>query len=954
MNLTAIKSVLRQNFKSLKLCHINAQSLPCHFDDFNEIFSSVDFDVIGISETWLKPSLDSFTYALPGYSLFRNDRIGKAGGGVAVYVRSSLSSKLLLSSPPPYSNSPEFLFVEILTEGGKVLVGIVYRPPNAGRLCILEDALLQLMHRYQHIILLGDFNSDLLKDSFAKQQLTTLCQSLNLSIVNNVEPTYHLPNSRTLLDLAIVSDAEYVFSYGQEPAPCFSHHDLIYVIYNLTNNSQIDSSFTYRNFKNFDLQECISDAVDMPWHEINTLTDINDKVALFNEMLFTVFDKHAPICTARPRRRPMPWITAEILDARRERDKLRRQFKRCGREADFKLFKIQRNRVKSLCRNAKLRYFHEQFTQNKSSSKLWENVRRLGARPRKPIVDCINCPLDELNNFFTTPVMPSYDLGSTIDPSFSIRQFSHALPQEPFFFPYIMPAEISCTILSINKSSKGVDDIPILFYKKILPVILPSITHIFNFSLQSGIFPDLWKYSIIKPVPKKPNPSAPSDFRPISILCSLSKALEKIVHKEISTYLRTFNFLSKFQTGFRPHHSTCTALVKITDDIRAAMDKKLLTFLVQFDFSKAFDNVSHPILLYKLKHHCNLSDSVVNWFSSYLSNRFQSVVLNSSSFSSWNLITQGVPQGSVLGPLLFSIFVNNAPSVLDHSAYHLFADDLIIYLHFPVHHVLRAVDMINSEVSSLLQWANSHGLSLNPLKTKSMIVGNPRLLSQLNFESLPAVSVGNTLIPYSQCIRILGIDVDSTLSWKDHTTYVSNRVYAGLHQLKRIRRFLPRSVRKCLINALILPIFDYCCIAYNDLTDELNNKLQRSFNYAVRFIFDARRNDHISPFFDELGWLKLKDRRKYFLLILVFKIIVMSEGPEYLRDLFSLLSDVHPDRATRSHLYTLQIPLHRTSVFNSSFIVSACRHWNSLPEHLIFCATKREFQNKLFKYLFDD
>ncbi|XP_039297798.1 uncharacterized protein LOC120354532 [Nilaparvata lugens] len=613
-------------------------------------------------------------------------------GGVAVYVRSSLSPKHVLSSPQPYSNSPEFIFIEITACEDKILVGIVYRPPKAGRLSLLEHSLLQIMHSYQHIVLLGDFNSNLLRDSFERRQLVTLFDSINFHIVNNVDPTYHLPNSHTLLDLAVVSDKDYVSS-----------------------------------FEHFNDDRCLEDAINMPWHTIGFIDDINDKVAVFNNMIHSIFDRHAPVRTAHPKRKPVPWMNEEILIARRERDKARRVFKRTSSQIDFEVFKTWRNRVKSMSRNAKLRFYHRQFNQNNSTSTLWDNVRRLGTHKSRSNTR-INIPLNELNDFFTLSSNQPDASNAPLASDHLIMQFNHNLP--------------------------------------------------------TGKFPDLWKCSMVKPIPKSTNPIAPADCRPIHILCSISKALERIVHA---------------QSGFRPNHSTCTALLRITDDIRAAMDKRLLTLLIQFDLSKAFDNVSHALLIHKLKYHCHFSDSAVAWFSSYLSNRFQAVFGSCGDSSNWRPVLRGVPQGSVLGPLLFSVFINNVSSVFSNCSYHLFADDLMIYAHCSKERISEAVQSMNQNIESLLQWTDAHQLILNAQKTKSIILGFPTLLSRFDQERLPAITVAGNVVPYLKSVRTLGLYLDQSLSCKEQTTHVCNRVFAGMHQLKRLKHFLPQSTRILLV-----------------------------------------------------------------------------------------------------------------------------------------------------------
>lgn len=937
---------------ALKVCHINAQSIPSHYDEFFELFSDGTADIIAVSETWFKPSLQSCLYSLPGYDLFRNDRIGKGGGGVAVYVRSQFVTTVLHSSPQPYTLSPEFLFVEIRAGPDPLLLGVVYRPPKAGRWSILEDALIEVMCKYHHTIILGDFNADLLRDHFDSLQLQNMMRSLSLNILPSGPTYHHTSTSHSLLDLIVVSDLDSVVSHGQLPVPGISGHDLVYLAYSLVFPRVENNIITFRDFKNFDLKACLDDAVELPWHNIVSMTDINSKISFFNDMILYIFDKHAPVRTIRSKHKHLPWLTKEIMNLRRERDRARRLFSRTKLERDYNRFKALRNKVKSMCRNAKLKYFHSLFRSGQPSSVLWANVRRFRVVPPKSSAQSISIPLDEINSFFAgcTSLPTNIDQFDVSSPL--INYFSHDIPDDKFYFNYVTPAEISKVILSVSKNSRGVDGIPILFYKHLLPVILPSITHIINFSLQSGIFPDIWKFSLVQPIPKIPQPVSPSDYRPISILCSISKVLERIVHRQLTDYLNKIDFFASYQSGFRPSYSTTTALLKVTEDIRRSMDKKNLTALVLFDFSKAFDKVLHPILLKKLQTQCNLSYSSLLWFSSYLCNRYQAVKGAQNSITDWLPVSTGVPQGSVLGPLLFSIYINNVPTILSHSQYHLFADDLQIYCHFNSESIADVISKINSDISSLFDWSRAHGLLLNANKTKAILIGYSRLLNRLDTSTIPKIRIDGRDLIFEKSVRNLGLWFDNSLSWSVQVTHVCNRVFAAMHQLKRLRRFLPESLRITLVRSLILPIFDYCSVVYLNLSVELGDKLQRALNYCIRFIYDLRRDEHITPYFAKLNWLKLSNRRCYFISIFVYNIIVRQFGPYYLRRNFTLLSDIH-SRSTRSHIYFLQIPTHRTQFFNSSFLVQASRLWNSLPEHIIFSPSLATFKLRAFKYFLD-
>ena len=270
--------------------------------------------------------------------------------------------------------------------------------------------------------------------------------------------------------------------------------------------------------------------------------------------------------------------------------------------------------------------------------------------------------------------------------------------------------------------------------------------HIFDYSLQHSAFPSVWKKANILPLPKTKNPKEAKDYRPVRNLCVLGKALEKVVHKQVAEFLENNKLLDKFQSGFRKNHSTVTALLKVTDDIRAAMDMRLLTLQVLLDHSKAFDCVHHGLLLAKLKYF-GFSDSAIGWFSSYLTGRSHRVFLSSELFSEWIDIVTGVPQGSVLGPLLFLIYISDLSRAIVHSLYHVYADDIQLYLHFSINDFVTLLRLMVLDVIKVSEFCLYHNLILNVAKTQVIIFGTQRYLTQLNNLNLPPFTVNGCVIP---------------------------------------------------------------------------------------------------------------------------------------------------------------------------------------------------------------
>ena len=309
-----------------------------------------------------------------------------------------------------------------------------------------------------------------------------------------------------------------------------------------------------------------------------------------------------------------------------------------------------------------------------------------------------------------------------------------------------------------------------------------------------------------------------------------------------------------------------------------------VTILVLFDFSKAFDTVSHSKLLIKLRG-LGFSDVVLTWVHSYLTDRTQAVVDEGGGCSGWLATSSGVPQGSVLGPLLFTLFIHDICSSLKYSQHMIFADDTQIYLSCLPSELDRGIDLMAHDVGVIARFAADNGLKLNLTKSKAIILGSRAFVSRIDLTVLPRISTGGIALPFVSEARNLGVVMSSNLSWRSHVLSISKKVHFSLHRLKYHRNILSREFRTTLVTSLIFPILDYCCLVYNDFTEELNTKLQQLINCGIRFIFDLRRDVHISPFRRSLGRLTVRSGRLYFLGIATFNIL-HDNSLYYLCDLF--------------------------------------------------------------------
>jgi hypothetical protein len=683
----------------------------------------------------------------------------------------------------------------------------------------------------------------------------------------------------------------------------------------------------------------------MNWEPIIRSFNIDEKINLLNANILHLFNKHAPLRTVRVTHPPAPWLTTEIRDIMRERDMARRRFCRSKRASDYDAFRRLRNRAKQLVRNAKLRYSHDLFGKCSNTGDVWRTLRRLRVHGKGNEQQPLAASEDELNLYFT-----SAPAGDDADAEELVQAHNgKPLPHhDPFHFRHVHFEDITKAITKITSQARGEDQIPGSFLKKLMHIITPILYNIFNFSLQYGRFPDLWKKALVRPLAKTSRPSSPSDYRPISLLCVLSKVLERIVYDQVVEYLGQFNYFDPLQSGFRPCHSTTTALLRVTDDIRLAMDRREVTVLVLFDFSKAFDSVIHDVLLAKLRA-LNFSQSAMGWFGSYLCGRRQRVLGPCLASSGWSSVANGVPQGSVLGPLLFSIYIHDMADCLKHCRYHLYADDLQVYLHCRVQDLPRYLESMNEDVASLYKWSMSHGLRINENKTKPMIVGYTRLLNTINLNTIPRVVVNGVALEFVGTAKNLGIIFNNTLTWPDHVASVCGRVFSLLRQFRRNNVLAMPGIRAFLVRSLVFPIFDYGCLVYGDLTGVLGLRLQRAQNACVRYVFDLRYDEHVSPYYRRLNWMRLETRRAFFLGSAMFG-IMSTDCPSYLRDSFNFMSSTR-SRQTRLPSHYLQIPIHRTSIFNKSFTCCGIRLWNSLPSAVVGSVSLPLFKKRLYDYL---
>ena len=805
------------------------------------------------------------------------------------------------------------------------------------------------------LVLLGDFNVhwDSVDDAEC-MQLSTLLDDHGL--VQHVRSPTHQDGH--ILDLIITRSVDNLVAECRV-GEFMSDHNALHVSLNCCKAHPPRRTITYRSLKSINTTNfacsIMSSSLSQP-----PPASLDDAAELFHSVLEQLMDEHAPLKKRTVVDRPLQsWINEDILSAKRERRKAEGKWKQSGLVVHKLIYKDLCIKVKDLVSKAKAEFYIQKIRDCEGDQKrLYRIVDGLLGREKPRILPVASCDLElaELfNSYFTTKIANIREDLVSLETTVNEISFENL---ESLHKPWsqtldtFRPTDVAEVTQIIKKSSPAtcqLDPIPTSLVISFLPQLAPYISHLVNIAFQTGSFPVKFKSAIVHPLIKKPNLDAEilKNYRPVSNLSFVSKIIERVVASRILDHMRENDLLEPMQSAYRQAHSTETALLRVQNDILTAVDEKKCVFLVLLDLSAAFDTVDHNLLLSFLELHVGLTNTALGLLRDYLCDRSQRVSIN-GVLSELSKMAYGVPQGSVLGPILFSIYTLPLGTILRHHGldYHMYADDTQIMCTSDFKTPQANMEKVRLCVSDIRTWMIRNKLKINDSKTEFLLVQSKYTKSDITVELL----IGQSIINQSDSCRNLGVMFDRHMNFDCQISTICRSANFHLRNIGAVRKLLPDFAAEQLVHALVTSRLDYCNSLLYGLQDYMIIRLQRIQNTAARIVACSPKSFHITPILYELHWLPVEERILFKLLLTVYK-CVNNIAPVYLCELVKPLQRERELRSSTRQL--LDVPSSRLKYYGDrAFSVCGPREWNILPLHVKQSPSVNSFKSKLKTYLF--
>lgn len=887
--------------------------------------------LVAFTETWLNVDDTIIPAELKslGFNLIQKVRAdGRKGGGVLLLIRNGL-----ITTPHKYISSIncEILYTKVIFNSITLPILLIYRPPNNSPSQFLDD-FSRAVNSYlnDNLIVLGDFNFHYDCDEGIHAKFKNVCKLLQLK--QHVDFSTHL-HGHTIDLILTHKHSNILLHKPYRRTTVLTDHYTIECKINIAHNTHKTASHTYR---------CINKIVKNTFIEDFKNASVNKNLTplQLDATLTNLLDNHAPLKTGIfTDHHTTPWFNCELGKLKRSVKLANKKFKRNPTPSLLNSLKKLRKTYRTELRLTKIKYYSNKISQFPNDfKKMYDTTNKLLGKVKGTIspnipdntlcekfVSFYRNKLDSMNASLHRLLRDTNTEPHTYD-SLTAPDFDTTTP---FLSDFNLPTltEIQQLILTANSTSPT-DPLPLLLTKSLHEFLSPIYRNIIINSLQTGLIPDELKHTIITPILKKPklDPTDLLNFRPIAQLPLLSKITEKIVLRQLTEYVMTYNLLDNYQNGFRKNHSTETTLNSLFDYLYSALDNHRSIQLILLDLSSAFDTINHNKLQERLGK-IGIRGTALSWLTDFFSARSAAIRVN-NSYSKHFELGQGVPQGSSLSPLLFSLYLtplttifNKYPTV----SYNLYADD--IELHTTVN---NSTDLQNC-ITELQTWLTKNSLLLNTSKTELLNITkfhNP-------IPTFPDITINNIRITPSESITYLGLTFNNRLNFDEHLTKLQRTTSALIFNIRKLRPYLTLKTTKLITDTLVLSRLKYCDSLFNGLNNNKLHDLDKLTNRSIRIIYKLPITDYktsITELKRNLNWLNTEKNTKHKILTILYKVITSNE-PYNLRQLIQIHRPTRPTRSSNYNLLSLPHSLPGRYGYRK-FSYLAAIYWNELPPNL--------------------
>lgn len=910
------------------------------YDEIKHYLERSDCDVVALTEARITTDIANDEIQVEGYNTIRCNSESRYTGGTVCYIKKGYDVTNVKDIALERA-----LWISSFKLDNSLYV-VVYRSPNSSINdflsefeIIIEDLIKTKAENY---CIMGDFNIDVRSNSIYTDALINMMKCFGL-FQKVREYTRITKDSGSTIDLVFTNREDVKISVLRSPK--ISDHDLIEIVVNTKTNTYLPKTITFRNksnLKNVNFEYMLQDRY---WPDGE---NVNVTLSNFYKNVTEVMDAIAPIQTRIVDRPRNGWFDDELRESIKQRDYLYKKACFVKNIEYWSAYTSKRNKVTNMIRLKKREYYEQVIDRNRHNpKKMWKAIKLVVGHARGDVgIDVVEYRnknfhvTSEIAEIFNTYFINSIEeivVNSTYGINYqNLHTNANVVPL--LEFKLITVEDLNAIMKNIRKNS-SVDDVDMRILLAGGNTVRNLLTTIINKSFEENTVPNSWKISTVAPVPKVINTNKVEEYRPINMLPLCEKIMEIQVKHQLAEHLQLNKILIEQQSGFREKHSCESALQLVLAQWKESIDEGKSVVAVFLDLKRAFETLDRDILIKKLEYY-GVKDGANKWFKSYLRDRYQCTKVG-SVISKKKSVNYGVPQGSVLGPLLFLIYINDIKSCIsDDVLLNLFADDTLLSVHGE--NLEETILKLQLELNKLERWLEENKLFVNTKKTKVMILGN------INNASNKKLKLFNVDLDYVTEYKYLGIVIDCKLTFRNHMNYTISKISKKVGYFRRISQNLSLRSRTLVYKTIIAPLFEYCptILYFANSTDK--NSLQKLQNRAMRVILHTNRYAHIADMLQTLHFMTINQRLSMLNMLFIFKIL-HGLLPNYMLKRIKFVQEVHHyNTRSASNIF---VPTAKKSSTQKSLFYAGLVEYNAIPLYIRSVNTIREFKRLLVVYV---